>query len=134
MIKIIACGKLKEAWMKEAISEYQKRIKAYDKLEIIEVADEKAPEKNSDKQNQQVKVVEGERLLKQVGLKDYAILLDLQGKELTSPQFAEKIQECYTNSYSTITFIIGGSLGVSGEVIKRANYRWKLSALSLIHI
>ena len=126
MIKIIACGKLKEKWMKEGIAEYIKRIRPYDKIEVIEVLDEKAPETNSAAENEQVKIVEGQRLLKNVRDDEYLILLDLAGQDIDSVALANKIQDCYNHARSKITFVIGGSLGLSSELIARADFRWRI--------
>ena len=133
MIKIIACGKLKEKWMKEGIAEYIKRIRPYDKIEIIEVPDEKAPETNSAAENEQVKIVEGQRLLKNVRDDEYLILLDLAGQDIDSVALANKIQDCYNHARSKITFVIGGSLGLSGELIVRADFRWRISKATFPH-
>lgn len=133
MITLVAVGKVKEKWMRDGIEEYAKRIRGYDKLTLIEVSDEKAPESNSDAENEQVKKMEGERLLKQIKDDEYVILLDLAGKEMDSVAVAEKIQSCYNTGKSHITFIIGGSLGLSREVIARANQRWKLSPNTFPH-
>lgn len=133
MITLVAVGKVKEKWMRDGIEEYAKRIRGYDKLTLIEVADEKAPESNSDAENEQVKKMEGERLLKQIKDDEYVILLDLAGKEMDSVAVAEKIQSCYNTGKSHITFMIGGSLGLSKEVIARANQRWKLSPNTFPH-
>lgn len=133
MIKIIACGKLKEKWMKEGIAEYIKRIRPYDKIEIIEVPDEKAPETNSAAENEQVKIVEGQRLLKNVRDDEYLILLDLAGQDIDSVALANKIQDCYNHARSKITFVIGGSLGLSSELIARADFRWRISKATFSH-
>ena len=133
MIRIIACGKVRENWMKEGIQEYSKRLQAYDKIEIVEVKDSEAKESNSDAQNEQVKIEEGERLLKQIKDDEYVILLDLKGKSLDSIELAKTIENLYTQGKSKIDFVIGGSLGVSDEVIKRANYRLKLSECTFPH-
>lgn len=133
MIKIIACGKLKEKWMKEGIAEYIKRIRPYDKIEIIEVPDEKAPETNSAAENEQVKNVEGQRLLKNVRDDEYLILLDLVGQDIDSVALANKIQDCYNHARSKITFVIGGSLGLSSELIARADFRWRISKATFPH-
>lgn len=133
MITLVAVGKVKEKWMRDGIEEYAKRIRGYDKLTLIEVSDEKAPESNSDAENEQVKKMEGERLLKQIKDDEYVILLDLAGKEMDSVAVAEKIQSCYNTGKSHITFMIGGSLGLSEEVIARANQRWKLSPNTFPH-
>ena len=133
MIKIIACGKLKEKWMKEGIAEYIKRIRPYDKIEVIEVQDEKAPETNSAAENEQVKIVEGQRLLKNVRDDEYLILLDLAGQDIDSLALANKIQDCYNHARSKITFVIGGSLGLSSELIARADFRWRISKATFPH-
>ena len=133
MIKIIACGKLKEKWMKEGISEYIKRIRPYDKIEVIEVLDEKAPETNSAAENEQVKIVEGQRLLKNVRDDEYLILLDLAGQDIDSVALANKIQDCYNHARSRITFVIGGSLGLSSDLIARADFRWRISKATFPH-
>ena len=117
MIKIIACGKLKEKWMKEGIAEYIKRIRPYDKIEVIE----------------QVKIVEGQRLLKNVRDDEYLILLDLAGQDIDSLALANKIQDCYNHARSKITFVIGGSLGLSSELIARADFRWRISKATFPH-
>ena len=133
MIRVIGCGKVREKWMKEGCEEYLKRIRAYDKIEIVETADEKAPETNSDAENEIVKNKEGERLLKQIRDDDYVILLDLAGKPCGSVSLSEKIQDLYTHSHNRIDFVIGGSLGVSDDLIKRADMRWKLSDNTFPH-
>ena len=133
MSKIIACGKLKEKWMKEGIAEYIKRIRPYDKIEVIEVLDEKAPETNSAAENEQVKIVEGQRLLKNVRDDEYLILLDLAGQDIDSVALANKIQDCYNHARSRITFVIGGSLGLSSELIARADFRWRISKATFPH-
>lgn len=133
MIRLIVCGKLKEPWMRDGVNEYLKRLKAYDRIEIIEVADEKAPENNSDAQNEIVIRNEGARLLKQIRDDEYVILLDLAGKEKDSVAMAAFIQDLYDHSRSRIDFVIGGSLGVSDELKKRADFRWKLSDCTFPH-
>lgn len=133
MIKILACGKIKELWLKEGIQEYQKRISGYDKIEIEEVEDEKAPAKNSDSQNQKVIEVEGQKLLKRISSNDHVILLDLAGKPKDSVSLAKYLEECKTYGKSSIVFVIGGSLGVSEELKKRADFRWCLSSNTFPH-
>ena len=133
MIKIIAVGKIKEPSLRELIEEYKKRLTSYVKLSIVELADEPTGQNNSAAQDELVKIKEGERILSQIKEKEYVILLDLKGKMISSDQLAEKISNLYTGSISDITFVIGGSLGVSQAVINRANYRWKLSDLTFPH-
>ena len=133
MIRIIACGKLKEKWMREGCEEYLKRLGPYEKITVTEVADEKAPETNSAAENEIVKNREGRNLLKQIKDDEYVILLDLAGREMDSEQLAQNIQGLYNRSRSKIDFVIGGSLGVSPELIQRADQRWKLSPNTFPH-
>lgn len=133
MIRIIACGKVKKGWMKEGIEEYARRIQPYDRIEIIETADEKAPETNSDAENELVKKTEGERILRQIREDDYVILLDLAGKQMTSGGLAQKMESLYASSRNRIDFVIGGSLGLSPQLIARADLRWKISDATLPH-
>jgi 23S rRNA (pseudouridine1915-N3)-methyltransferase len=133
MIRIIACGKVKEAWMRDGIQEYLKRLRPYEKVEIIETADEKTPDDGSEAEYRQILKKEGERLLKQIRDDDYVILLDLKGKELRSEALAEKLQDIYSYEGSRIDFVIGGSLGVSEDLIRRADFRWKLSDCTFPH-
>lgn len=133
MIRVIACGKVKEKWMKDGIQEYEKRIRPYDKIELSEVQDEKAPESNSAAENEIVKKKEGERILRLIKEDEYVILLDLKGSAYTSEKMAENLQNLYNRSRNKITFVIGGSLGVSPELIQRADQRWKLSDCTFPH-
>lgn len=133
MIRIVACGRVKEKWMQEGIQEYLKRIRPYEKIEVCEVADEKAPESNSEAENTIVKNKEGEKILKQLRDDEYVILLDLAGRPCDSEGLAAKIQDLYNRSRSRIAFVIGGSMGVSEALIRRADMRWKLSDNTFPH-
>ncbi|MCI6514226.1 MAG: 23S rRNA (pseudouridine(1915)-N(3))-methyltransferase RlmH [Erysipelotrichaceae bacterium] len=133
MIRIAAVGRIKEKWMREGIADYLKRIQPYEKTEIIEVEDEKAPESNSDAENEKVKMTEGSKLLKQIRDTDYVVLLDLAGKEMDSVSLSKHIESVHTRGYNRIVFVIGGSLGVSRELIARADFRWKLSVNTFPH-
>ena len=133
MIRIAAIGKIKEKWMREGIADYLKRIQPYEKTEVIEVEDEKAPESNSMAENEKVKTVEGSKLLKQIKDTDYVILLDLAGKEMDSVSLSKHIESVHTKGYNRIVFVIGGSLGISKQLIQRADYRWKLSVNTFPH-
>ena len=92
-----------------------------------------APESNSDAQNEQVKKIEGERVLSKIKENEYVILLDLWGESISSEQLAAKIEKIYTYQSSNLTFVIGGSLGLSPELVKRADFRWKLSDCTFTH-
>ena len=119
--------------MREGIADYLTRIQPYEKTEIIEVEDEKAPESNSDAENEKVKTTEGSKLLKQIRDTDYVVLLDLAGKEMDSVSLLKHIESVHTRGYNRIVFVIGGSLGVSRELIARADFRWKLSVNTFPH-
>lgn len=133
MIRIAAVGRVKEKWMRDGLADYLKRIQPYEKTEVIEVDDEKAPESNSDAENEAVKLCEGRKLLKNIKDNDFVILLDLAGKEMDSVTLSRKIEEIHTHGCNRITFVIGGSLGVSKELINRADLRWKISVNTFPH-
>ncbi|MGX8851202.1 23S rRNA (pseudouridine(1915)-N(3))-methyltransferase RlmH [Amedibacillus sp. YH-ame10] len=133
MIKIVAVGKLKEKALRMQIEEYEKRLRPFTKLEIIEVSDENAPQTNSEAQNEQVKEKEGERILSKIKESEYVILLDLWGEMVDSETFSYKIEQLQTSGNSNITFVIAGSLGPGKNVYERCNYRWKLSDLTFTH-
>ncbi|MCK0469818.1 23S rRNA (pseudouridine(1915)-N(3))-methyltransferase RlmH [Halalkalibacter sp. APA_J-10(15)] len=132
-ISIITVGKLKEKYLKQGIAEYEKRLGAYAKIEIIEVPDEKAPEQLSETEMQQVKQKEGERILAKLHPDAHVIALAIEGKMLTSEQLAENLDKLATYGKSKITFIIGGSLGLSDEVMKRANEALSFSKMTFPH-
>ena len=127
MLKLICVGKVKDASLKALIDDYQKRIQKYHKLEVIEVKDE--PIRDNEKE---VLDIEASRIMSKIDKDDYVILLDLHGESLDSASFANKIDKLFV-SYSKITFVIGGSLGLGEEVRKRANYRLKLSDMTFLH-
>lgn len=133
MIRIAAVGRVKEKWMRDGLADYLKRIQPYEKTEVIEVDDEKAPESNSDAENEAVKLCEGRKLLKNIKDNDFVILLDLAGKEMDSVTLSRKIEEIHTHGCNRITFVIGGSLGVSKELMNRADLRWKISVNTFPH-
>ena len=119
-IKIIGVGKLKEKYLKQGIAEYAKRLGKFCKFEIVEVPDEKAPEKLSAAEMEGVKEKEGERILAKIRDKEYVYALAIEGKERSSEEFAQEIAQLTTYGRSDITFVIGGSLGLSPAVLKRA--------------
>lgn len=127
MLKLICVGKVKDASLKALIDDYQKRIQKYHKLEVIEVKDE--PIRENEKE---VLDIEASRIMSKIDKDDYVILLDLHGESLDSVSFAKKIDKLFV-SYSKITFVIGGSLGLGEEVRNRANYRLKLSDMTFLH-
>lgn len=132
-IKIICVGKLKEKFLKEGIGEFQKRIKTYANLEIVEVKDEACPENSSELEMEKIKEVEGERILSKISKGAYVIALDIGGKALTSEDFAAKIEELSVEGISSIDFIIGGSLGLSQSVKNKSDYRLSFSKFTFPH-
>ena len=120
-VKLITVGKLKEKYLKDGISEYVKRLGRFTKFESIELPDEKTPDNASESENKLILEKEGRRILSKVGDRDYVIALAIEGKQFPSEQFAKEIEQATLKGHSEITFIIGGSLGLSLEVKKRAN-------------
>lgn len=132
-ITVLAVGKLKEKYWKQAIAEYQKRLGAYTKIEIIEVPDEKAPENMSDKEIEQVKQKEGQRLLAKVKPQSTVITLEIKGNMLTSEGLAKNLQQRMVQGQSDFTFIIGGSNGLHQDVLDRSNYALSFSKMTFPH-
>lgn len=134
LIKIIGVGKIKEKFYKDAISEYEKRMTAYNKVEIIEVNDEKAPENLSDKEIDQVKLVEGERILSKIKDDSFVVTLEIAGKALDSVKFAQLIQDEMLDGFGRdMVFVIGGSNGLGSNVLKRSNYRLSFGKMTYPH-
>ena len=132
-IKIIAVGKIKEKYIQEGIREYSKRLSRYCTLEVIEIDDEKAPENLSDKEMDIVKQKEGERILAKVPQNSFLISLVIEGKQLSSEELAEKIETLMIDGTSDICFVIGGSLGLSDEVVSRSNFKLSFSKMTFPH-
>lgn len=132
-ITVLAVGKLKEKYWKQAIAEYQKRLSAYTEIEIIEVPDEKAPENMSDKEIEQVKQKEGQRLLAKVKPQSTVITLEIKGNMLTSEGLAKNLQQRMVQGQSDFTFIIGGSNGLHQDVLDRSNYALSFSKMTFPH-
>jgi 23S rRNA (pseudouridine1915-N3)-methyltransferase len=132
-ISIVTVGKLKEKYLKMGIEEYLKRLNAYAKVEVIEVADEKAPEELSELEMLQVKQKEGERILAKISQDTYVIALAINGKMQSSEELADTLDKLATYGKSKIAFIIGGSLGLSEEVLKRSNEQLSFSKMTFPH-
>ncbi|MFT9213405.1 23S rRNA (pseudouridine(1915)-N(3))-methyltransferase RlmH, partial [Liquorilactobacillus ghanensis] len=132
-IKLIVVGKLKEKYLKQGISEYAKRMSKFCKFKIIEVADEKAPEKLSSAQMEQVKETEGTRILSKIKEKEFVFALAILGQERTSEEFASEIEKLTTYGHSDLTFVIGGSLGLSPSVLQRADTQISFGRFTLPH-
>jgi 23S rRNA (pseudouridine1915-N3)-methyltransferase len=132
-ISIITVGKLKEKYLRQGIEEYLKRLTAYAKVEMVEVADEKAPEELSELEMLQVKQKEGERILAKISQDTYVIALAIQGKLQSSEELAKNLDQLATYGKSKVAFVIGGSLGLSDEVIKRSNEQLSFSRMTFPH-
>ncbi|MBN8202124.1 MULTISPECIES: 23S rRNA (pseudouridine(1915)-N(3))-methyltransferase RlmH [Bacillaceae] len=132
-ISIITVGKLKEKYLKQGIDEYLKRLSAYAKLDIIEVPDEKAPEELSETEMIQVKQKEGERILAKIHPDAHVIALAIDGKMKSSEELADNLDKLATYGKSKIAFVIGGSLGLSQEVLQRADDKLSFSKMTFPH-
>ncbi|MBS8265396.1 23S rRNA (pseudouridine(1915)-N(3))-methyltransferase RlmH [Mesobacillus boroniphilus] len=132
-ISIVTVGKLKEKYLKQGIEEYLKRLGSYAKVEVIEVPDEKAPEELSETEMIQVKQKEGERILAKIGSDAYVIALAINGKLKSSEELADTLDKLATYGKSKIAFVIGGSLGLSDEVLKRADEQLSFSKMTFPH-
>lgn len=132
-IHIIAVGKLKERFWKDAVKEYEKRLGKYCRLQISEIPDEKAPESLSASQEEEVKRREGDRILRAIREGDYCIALVIQGESLTSEDLAARLDRLAIGGRSNITFVIGGSLGLSREVLARADMYLSFSSFTFAH-
>ena len=132
-IKVVTVGKLKEKYLKDGIAEYTKRILRFAKLEMIELADEKTPDKASELENQKILETEGARILSKVGERDFVVVLAIEGKTLSSEEFSKQLEQASIKGYSTLTFIIGGSLGLAPVVKNRANLSVSFGRLTLPH-
>ena len=132
-ISVIAVGKIKEKYLKDAVTEYSKRLSRYCKLEIIEAADEKTPDHASVAVEDAIRAKEGERLLKHIRDDMYVITLEIGGKMLTSEEFAEKIETLGVHGKSSIAFVIGGSIGLGKEVLKRSDFALSFSKMTFPH-
>lgn len=132
-ITIIGVGKLKERYLKDAVQEYSKRLSRYCKVNIIEVQDEKIPDNASEKDENIVKNKEAMRISKYINSNMYIIALDLNGNMMTSMEFSDFIENLGVNGESNVTFIIGGSLGISREILNRADYKLCFSKMTFPH-
>ena len=129
-ITLITVGKIKEKYLKDAIAEYSKRLSRYCKLEIVEVADEKTPDNASATVEDAIR---DKRILKYIKEDAYVITLEIAGKMLTSEEMAEKIEKLGVQGTSHIIFIIGGSIGLGREILKRSDYALSFSKMTFPH-
>lgn len=131
-VKIYVTGTLKEQYYKDAIAEYKKRLNAYCKLEIIEYKEFKLPDDPSQKQIEQALITEGQRILADVSPRAYKIAMCVEGKQLSSEEFAERLDEIST-THGEVALIIGSSFGLSDEVKRACDFRMSVSKMTLTH-
>jgi 23S rRNA (pseudouridine1915-N3)-methyltransferase len=132
-IQIVSVGKLKEKYLKMGIEEYTKRLGAYAKIDLVEVSDEKAPENLSEADMEIVKKKESDRILAKIGSDTYVIALAIEGKMKSSEQLANDMESLMTYGRSKIAFVIGGSLGLHEDVLKRSDEKLSFSKMTLPH-
>lgn len=132
-INIICVGKLKETYLKDAVNEYSKRLQKYCNLEITELADEKLPNKLNPSLIIDIKNKECNKILQAIHKDSFVFCLDLKGKNFSSEEFSQKIDDIALNSNSHITFIIGGTLGLNDDVLKIANEKISFSKMTFPH-
>lgn len=132
-ITFVTVGKIKDKYLKLGIAEFEKRLKPYAKVNIVEVADEKAPESLSEADMEIVKEKEGQRILAKIGADTHVIALAIEGKMKTSEQLAADLESLMTYGQSKVCFVIGGSLGLHDSVYKRANELLSFSKMTFPH-
>ena len=132
-IRIISVGKLKEKYLVKGIEEYAKRLGAYTKFSVVEVADERAPENLSEAEMLQVKDKEGKRILSKISEQAYVFVLAIEGKARTSEEFSKEIAQLMLHGNSQIDFVIGGSLGLSNEVMQRSDAQISFGKMTYPH-
>lgn len=132
-LKLITVGKLKEKYLKDGIAEYQKRLGRFCKLEMVELPDEKTPDKASESENKAIMAKEAERILAKISDREFVIALAIEGDQFPSEKFSQILEDITVKGYSNLTFIIGGSLGLSPSVKKRANLLMSFGKLTLPH-
>ena len=132
-VTIICVGKLREKYFLDAAEEYMKRLKRIMPVTVIELPDEPEPAQPSDKLNEAVMKREGEKILQKIGQQDHVIAMCIDGKQYESTELAAKMSALFTQGKSNITFLIGGSLGLHPDVLKRANERMSMSKMTFPH-
>ena len=132
-IDILCVGKIKERFFRDALEEYKKRLSRYCRVTEIEVVDEKTPDEASETEVRQIKEKEGARLLSKIRESAYVIALAIDGKSLSSEELAEKLGSLAINGQSHLQFVIGGSLGLSPEVLSRADMKLSFSKMTFPH-
>ncbi len=132
-IKIVTVGRVKENYFVEATLAHGKQIQKKEQLILVEVPDEKAPENLSEKEMIQIKEKEGERILSKLEADDFVICLAIEGKQITTDQFRRELKRWREETRGCVTFVIGGSLGLSKRVLDRSNYKLSFSPMTFPH-
>lgn len=132
-IRILCVGKIKESYYRKAIEELRKKISVYAPIEIIEVADEKTPDRASALMEERIKEVEGRRLLSHIRFEDYVFALCIEGEQVTTRKFHNQIRQLENQGKESVVFLIGGSLGLHKDVVDRANAKISFSAMTFPH-
>lgn len=132
-VTVIAVGKLKEKYLKEGVGEYAKRLSRFCDLQLVEVEDEQAPETLSAAQELQIKQKEAAKVLSKLKEGSFLIVLDVKGSKKSSEEFASTLRSCFNSGRSNITFVIGGSLGLDPDLVKKADLRLSLSDMTFPH-
>ena len=132
-VTVIAVGKIKEKYLKDAIAEYSKRLGKYCKLEINETVDEKTPDNASEAEEELIRTKEAQRILKHIRPDAYVVTLEIEGEQMASEQFAEKIRRLGVQGISHVVFVIGGSIGLGREVRARSDLALSFSKMTFPH-
>lgn len=132
-ITFVTVGRIKEKFFRDAVAEYQKRLSKYCRLDIIEVADEKTPDKASDLLEDQIKQREAERIIKHIKENAYCIALTINGRKRDSINLAKHLEQLGLGGKSSLVFVIGGSLGLHESVIMRADEQLSFSDMTFPH-
>lgn len=132
-INIIAVGKIKQAYLQQGINEYSKRLQPYTAVNITEISDERIANNPSKAEVEQIKNREGDKLFSSLPENTYTIALDIKGKPMSSEGLAKSIKNLQVRGYSSITFVIGGALGLSKEILNKADFRLSFSHMTFTH-
>lgn len=132
-IRILSVGKIKESYYRKEIEELKKKISVYAPIEIIEVPDEKTPDKASALLEEKIKEIEGRRLLSHIRFDEYVFALCIEGEQVTTKKFRNKIRQLVNQEKESVVFLIGGSLGLHKDVVGRANAKISFSAMTFPH-
>lgn len=132
-LTVLCVGKLKEKFMRDAVNEYVKRLSRYVRLDVVEVSDEKTPDNASEKEEEMIRDKESERLLRHIKSGDYVIALAIAGRQYDSVSFSRRIEEYGLSGKGNVIFVIGGSLGLSGQVLERADEQLSFSKMTFPH-